>query len=269
MKALIDSDSILYKVCCSVEEKTIWNECEHEAGIEDEPIVTYSSDLDSCISLFNGIIENILFATECDDYELHFTGNSNFRNTNPLGYKANRKELRKPLLFNELKEYALNAHKGILNEEIEADDMVVYLKTKYPEDYLLCAIDKDVLYQTPGTHYDYNNDKVITVDEKDAIRFLYYQCLVGDTSDGYIGCRGVGKVNANKLLGDVKHKLTNLEYATELYRTVEDAYIKKGHTIDDFLNTLKLADMHQIDVINNKVKIRGIKHPTDPFNTGV
>lgn len=34
--------------------------------------------------------------------------------------------------------------------------MVVYLKTTHPLQYVLCAIDKDVLYQTEGNHYNYN-----------------------------------------------------------------------------------------------------------------
>lgn len=263
MTALIDADSLLYKVAFAVEATTVWNENEYECGIDEEKEVTYDSDFPMMCSHIDGLIENILVATDCDDYELHLTSNSNFRDSNPLGYKDNRKELRKPMYFKELKEYLINEHKATLNEGIEADDMVVYLKTKYYDKYILCAIDKDVLYQTEGTHYNYNTDEIITVNYIDTIKFKYFQCLAGDPSDGYKGCKNIGKVKAKAIVDSIDVRSKDFEY--ELYNLVLETFIKQGHDEEYLLNTLRLADMHQFD----GEKVVEICKPTSTINTGL
>lgn len=249
MKALIDADSLVYKVACAIEEVTFWNECEYEVGLEEEKQVTYNTDLSVAYNTVEGLIDNILFATECDDYELHLTGNHNFRYDNPLGYKEHRVDLRKPLGFYELRDYLVTTHNAVIHNGIEADDIVVYLKTKYPEDYLLCAIDKDVLYQTVGTHYNYGNDTIVTVKEHEALRFMYYQALVGDVTDGYKGCKGIGKVKAAKVLDEIifKMSMTLKEYEVLLYKKTLETFEKCGHNEEYLINTLRLASMHQFD----------------------
>lgn len=238
MLALVDADSLIYRVACAIEEKTIWNEAEFEAGLEDELIVTYETNIKQAKSTVDGLIENILFATGCDGYELWLTGKTNFRDDNPLGYKANRKDIRRPEGYSEIKQHLIDKHGAKLQEGLEADDIVVYLKTTYPDDYILCAIDKDVLLQTVGTHYNYGNDTEVTVNEVEAIRFAYYQTLVGDPVDGYKGCPGIGKVKGGKLLNDLTDE-------SEMWSVVVETYEKKGLTIDDAINTMRLANMHQ------------------------
>jgi len=238
MLSLVDADSLLYRVACAIEEKVLWNENEYEAGLEDELIVTYSTNNDQLITTIDGLIDNILFATGCDDYELWLTGSSNFRYDNPLGYKENRKEIRKPEGYDLLKQHLIDNHKAKLIEGLEADDVVVHLKTKHPDDYILCAIDKDVLFQTVGTHYNYGNDTEVTINEEEAIRFAYWQTLVGDPTDGYKGCKNIGKVKATKALKDIDN-----EY--DMWQVVVGLYEKQGMTEEDAINTMRLANMHQ------------------------
>lgn len=238
MLALIDADSLIYKVAFAIEDKFIWNECEVDAGLEEEYVVTYDTNIPLAKETLDNYIENILFATGCDGYELHLTGNSNFRYDNPLGYKEHRKDARKPLGFKELFDYLVTEYKAKVHEYMEADDVVVYLKTKYPEDFILCAIDKDVLYQTEGDHYNYSTDDVVSVTKVEATRFAYWQTLVGDTSDGYKGCPQIGKVKATKLLKDIDD-----EY--EMWLVTKEQFEKKGFDEDYVINMMRLANMHQ------------------------
>jgi len=73
--------------------------------------------------------------------------------------------------------------------------------------YFLCSPDKDVLNAIEGTHYNYFSSNRFDIQphfqtntKEDALRFPYYQALMGDATDNIKGANGVGKVKANKLL---------------------------------------------------------------------
>ena len=254
MVALIDADSILYKTCFAIEDKTWWNEFDCVVDKTLEKDITYSTDLETLFTTAEGIIYNILEATDCDEYLLCIgDGTKNFRFDNPLGYKNNRTELRKPEGFDELVTYFkenLNAT-VIGNNLIEVDDYVVHLKTHFPNDYTLCAIDKDVLYQTVGTHYNYNRDEWVKVTKREAIEFKYYQALVGDTSDGYKGCKGIGDKKAREILNSLKNPTVSIkDYDKYLFENLQNTFNKSGHNLEYFINTLQLADMHQFNGVS-------------------
>lgn len=246
MIALVDADSLLYRVGFAIEDKVIWNEMEFLAGQDKEAEVEYYTNLPLVIKTFDQQIDNILFATECKDAVLVLSGASNFRMELPTEYKANRESARKPLAYDELRKHLIENYSHYEANGMEADDYVVFLKTKYPEDYILCAIDKDVLYQTEGTHYNYFNDSEITVTKEEAIKFAYFQTLTGDTTDGYIGCPSIGKVKAEKLLAEA-------ETEKEMWDIVVQAYESKGLSEEEAVWTMRLANMHQFD--GNKIQL--------------
>ena len=96
MIALIDADSLLYKVGFAIEDKVIWNEQEVALGLE-EPEIEYYTDIEQCKTTFEQMVDNIVFATDCDSAYLVFSGKGNFRLDLPSSYKENRSETRKPL----------------------------------------------------------------------------------------------------------------------------------------------------------------------------
>ena len=240
MKALVDADSLLYKVGFALEDKVIWNEMEVISGLEEEMDIDYFTNIEQCYRTFDQFIDNILFATDCDSPLLVFSGKGNFRLDFPIDYKTNRKDSRKPLGYSELLEYAEGKYETRTPIGMEADDFVVYIKTTYPEDYILCAIDKDVLYQTVGTHYNYGKDEEVTVGAWDATWFAYYQTLTGDTSDGYKGCVGIGDKKARKILDGLKSE-------RELWEAVVEAYESKEQSEEEAIWTMRLANMHQFN----------------------
>jgi DNA polymerase-1 len=254
MIALVDADSIVYRVICSIEDKVIWNQAEIEVDPTIEPDVSYTSNFKQCKETFDEFVEGILHYTGCDDIQLVFTGKNNFRYKNPLGYKQNRKNLRKPLNFKELMEYVFSKYPdSIMCEDYEADDYVVYLKTKQPDDYLLCAIDKDVLFQTEGTHYNFGTGEEIWVSPLEAIRFAYFQTLTGDVTDGYKGCPGIGKVRAEKILeqAETEYEEEGGNQEAIYWKHIVKTYESKGLTEEDAINTMRLANMHQLVEVGN------------------
>lgn len=237
MDALIDADSLLYKVGFTLEEKVIWNEPEWLAGFE-APVIEYYTDSIRSLYLFDKMVDNILFATDCDSAYLVFSGEGNFRLDLPTEYKGNRAASRKPINYDQLLDHALENYTAAVIDGMEADDFVVYLKTSKPEDYILCAIDKDVLFQTEGTHYNYHNDSNITVTKEEAIYYAYYQTLTGDTVDGYKGCPNIGPVKAKSILKGLKTE-------KEMWDAVVKTYEDRGLTFENALWTMRLANMHQ------------------------
>lgn len=239
MLALIDADSLLYKVGFAIEDKTVWNEFDVEAGLEDSPDTTLSTDLDQCYQTFDRLVENIIFAVDADEHLLVFSGGHNFRYDFPIDYKVNRTDARKPEGYDQILEHAKLNWDTYTTDGIEADDYVVWYKDNHDE-VILCAIDKDVLYQTVGTHYNYNKDEEVTTDEDDAIRYAYQQTLSGDTSDGYRGCKGIGEKRAIKILDGCDSEL-------EMWEATIATYESKGQTAEEALWTMRLANMHQFD----------------------
>ena len=250
MVALIDADSLMYRAGFSFDEKTTWNEIELSLGKEVVPDISLSADLLLAKNAIDATIENIKFKTGCDDVELWVTGKGNFRYNELPTYKGKRVNVRKPLEYQNLYNYLLTKYHANCADGVEADDVVVWKKTTLPLKYILCAIDKDVLYQTVGCHYNYGRDEFITVDEDKAIRFFWFQVLTGDGVDGYKGCKGIGKVKANKILDEAESMDGSLNdnYRSLVWKTYEEV----GLEYDYFIATCRVASMHQIVGESNK-----------------
>ena len=119
---------------------------------------------------------------------------------------------------------------------MEADDLVsVYhdpLKT------IICSPDKDVLYQNKGIHYNYGKAETVIVDDIEAMRFLWKQMLMGDSTDGIQGIPKVGEKTANAWLQSPN---TNQMPMFVLEKYVEKFGYAEG--ISKFAETFKLVYM--------------------------
>ena len=117
-----------------------------------------------------------------------------------MGYKANRKSpsiigLRdlKIMVMNRLKAWVL------LVPNVEADDVVNYYAREH--NYMVAAIDKDVINANPTYSYDYNKFKwIVPKSQVEIEKWYLFQTLLGDTTDNVEGAPGVGKVGAEKVM---------------------------------------------------------------------
>lgn len=252
--ALIDADTIVFGACVQNEYCT-----EEDIGVGEVKFVEkWDINIEDAFQHATDKITSILNYTGCKDFELHFTsGRDSFRYTRvDPEYKANRlnSDKRTPAGLSELKNLFTSRFpdKAFIWKEWEADDIVVFKKVNHYDDYILCAVDKDVLYTIPGTHFNYYSStqhkidmKFIEVDEFRATRHHYIQVLTGDTGDNVIGLKGVGPKTAEKILGKYYDHKT-------LWKKVVEEYELKGRGELEAIKNMRFVNMHQLVYNDNK-----------------
>ena len=179
--AIIDSDSIYFRVCYKTKKK---------------------NEIRKNIDVMMKEIEGQCLMP--DVMKVAIKGRGNFRKDLYDGYKMNRKELEP-----DMKEALTYAHGYMVSKwgaveanGMEADDLVsiwAYEARENEDAYVIVGIDKDLL-QIPGNHYNFVKKEHQFVDDDAAHLKLMTQCLTGDTSDNIPGLKGIGPVKAAKML---------------------------------------------------------------------
>ncbi len=235
--ALIDADTIAFGAC---------SVCEYSYYDIEAKEDKFDINIDDALSHALEKIDQILASTGCKDAELYFTSGLHFRYTVDPDYKSNRKDMHRPQGLYEVKTKLLEEYNGAICTEYEADDMVVYLKKKNPDKYILTAVDKDVLNCIPGKHFNYYSSiqyniqpKFIETNKQDALMFNYLQAIIGDTNDGIKGVPGIGPAKAKKFIN-------NSMTEQEMWLGVVKAFESKGLSILDAMTTVQLVSMHQL-----------------------
>lgn len=147
------------------------------------------------------------------------TGKGNFRYAVYPEYKGNRRGAIRPKWELEVKDYLVSTWSANYSDGCEADDMLGVRQCELSVDddnSVIVTIDKD-LNMIPGGHYNFVKKEKFYVTPEEGIRFFYYQLLVGDPTDNLKGCKGIGKVKAERLLSDGASE-------EEWFDIVRDAY---------------------------------------------
>lgn len=152
---------------------------------------------------FNDSIARIIDATGADKAILALSDPNranNWRIKVLPTYKANRANARSPMLRKYIEQYARDNYECISKDTLEGDDVLGILATRKSKDEMvICTIDKD-LKTIPGFHYNFGKRELFEVTPEEADYWHLYQTLVGDATDNYDGCPGVGPVGAKKIL---------------------------------------------------------------------
>ena len=219
MIALVDGDIVQYR--CA------WASNNDPVGI--------------AIARTDEMIDQILNDTKADTFEIYLSDDStnNFRYQIDPTYKANRKNLARPVWYREIKEHLFDKWNAELSLGMEADDSLGIQQTKYNadsgldcntgEESIICSIDKDLM-QIPGNHYNFVKKQFHTVEFIDGTRQLYLQLLIGDTSDNVKGVMGIGPVKAGKLLNHITNKYQMFEVVRDLYND-DERLLKNGQLL--------------------------------------
>ena len=157
-----------------------------------------------------------------DRLELFLTGKENFRNTLATikGYKANRKDSRKPIHYKGIRRYLRNRWGAEVIEGYEADDKVAMLAHQYgydPERLLIVSMDKD-LRTVPGGHFHFKRRTIEVLSENDALVNFYRQLITGDTVDNIGGCYRAGEKAAQTAILPGMTETAMYDAALDLYR---------------------------------------------------
>ena len=233
---LIDGDIVAYKAALACEQAINWG----------DDLWTLHADLGKAKAHVDETIAAWVKTFAADVVKIALTGSENFRKSILPSYKENRKDQRKPTVLRELKKHLVCGYGATCMVGLEADDVLgIWETTPVPasETPVIISIDKD-FNQIPG--YVFNPDKdqgPRTITEAQADYWHLYQTLIGDKTDGYNGCPGIGPVKAEKILMD--EKLWNTEFTTFSVSTAWEAvvatYVKAGLGYDEALRQARVA----------------------------
>ena len=196
-EVLIDGDLLVY-ACCSAAEY----------GNELADV-----HLDKILDAIDNKIIYIKNRTNSKKVRMFFSGKNNFRFAVMPEYKANREFVERPYYLDAAKAYATHKWDAEIHDSLEADDMMCIYQDQRGGTTIIATIDKDML-QCRGHHYRWETvhkgesftivegagglrveNKVSATTGKitKAIKgngplFLCWQLLVGDPTDGIMGC---------------------------------------------------------------------------------
>jgi 5'-3' exonuclease len=220
---LIDGDQFLFKASIAVEKETKWDDQNH---------VLYSNSNEAWDVLV-GMLDRIFERFETKEHALTFSAPPNFRFDVWPDYKGAR-DPRKPLCYATLREKVEGEYNCVAMEGLEADDVMGILATKPGKTQrIIISQDKD-MRTIPTTVW--NGKETYNISQAEADYFHMYQTLIGDTSDGYKGCPGIGPKKAEAML-----QFSDLQEHRPLWPRVLEAYTKAGLTEADALTQARLA----------------------------
>lgn len=200
---LIDLDVIVFKVCCEKKQDayTIAHFGDQTTRTQDD----VARELDQYMN-------NLFRDTQATHYLGFLTNSRSFRYDIYPEYKANRKNAVKPQFFNEMKEYLRTKYGAIAHDKLEADDLLAICHKHY-NGSVLVSTDKDML-QSPGVHYNPSKNKYSTVTVEEGDYNLWYQVMVGDSTDNIKGLPKVGDKGATAIL---THKSSDISNACQTF----------------------------------------------------
>ncbi len=148
----------------------------------------------------------------------------NFRYELYPEYKANRRELEKPVHFNAVANYFNLVYKVTGVAGMEPDDALA-IRANQLRDFCIVTIDKD-LDTVPGWHYDPVKRTKYMVTPDAAEHYFYNQILTGDRADNITGLYQVGPAKADKILAGCNDPI-------DMWQKVIRAYKEQGRPESD------------------------------------
>jgi DNA polymerase-1 len=257
---LIDADVLRYQLAFSNTKSF---------QFDDEEDATEIINPEKAKTDLEGYIQDLLYTLGADDFLLPLSVSTNFRKGIYPDYKANRYGKPKPALWYALDGFLMDmyADKIITREYLEGDDILGLLAThpnpkRCPDKRIIVSIDKD-MQTVPGRLYNPMKPDLgtRTISIHDANLFWMKQTLMGDTTDNYPGCKGVGPKKADELLNPIHETLLDSDpedHLTALWNAVYETFEAKGFTGQDALTQARLARILRhgdYDYKTNEVKL--------------
>lgn len=226
MHILIDADMIVFRACSTIETPINWYDdlwtlhadAAEAKGIVDNLVLTITDKVLHHYKYEGNYKIIMCFSDREDNFRKHIY---------PL-YKANRAGKRKPSGYYGVVKWCEENYDCYSKAGLEADDCIGILATTYPDSVIVSG-DKD--FKTIPSHfYNFLSDTYFDLSEEEADYWHMYQTLVGDTTDNYAGCPGIGAVTAKRLLDE-----------DSSWQHVVATFKKKGLTESDALLQARVA----------------------------
>lgn len=227
---LLDADIIAYKIASTAEKRYQFPGCEPSVMLQDWAEVT--PRIDAEVNKLTKKLETseVMVCLSCPTAE-------NWRLDILPTYKGNRKGTVRPTYLAAVKDYLAAEYPSYRRPTLEADDIMGILST-HPTlikgKKVIVSEDKD-MKTIPGWLFNPAKDKAPRlIDGMEAEWWHYHQTLVGDTTDGYTGCPGIGPVKASKIIAASMAGVDEWEHITA-------AFVSKGLTEADALIQARVA----------------------------
>ena len=164
-----------------------------------------------------------------DECYLSPTDKSNYRFKIYPEYKANRKNVVKPVHFEALRAFAIRHMGAVVCTGMEADDMLCIRAHEIGlDEVVIISVDKD-MKQVPCRHYDWRKKSpILHVTPWEGWCLFYTQLLTGDTVDNIKGCPKIGPAKAAAALKDCTTEEQLLDTCLQLYIKQYDGDTKEG-----------------------------------------
>lgn len=247
---LIDADILAYKVAAMNEEEVDFGDGGKALHLAPEKV---NSDIKSILHGYMRDLNGDSFQICLSDPKL------NWRKSLDETYKSNRKATKKPILLDQTKAYLYDMYSSSVIEWLEADDVMGIMATnpKNKNEVVIVSEDKD-MRTIPGLvyHPHHSDQGIMDITKTDANRFLLWQTLTGDQTDGYPGCPGIGKSN------DYVLDLMTLTKPASMWDCVIDAYASKGLTEKHAIHQARLACICRYDNWNAEKRRVRLWNPT-------
>lgn len=208
MQSLIDADIVCYRCAASANDDT----------------------LDVACLRADNMMQEIIETTESSSYKGFISGANNFRFQIYPEYKANRRDMVRPVHLQPVQEFLIQEWRCKVTNGYEADDA---LGMEQGGDTIICSIDKD-LRQIPGKHYNIVTKQQEVVTELGGKFNFYLQLILGDRSDNIMGYDGKARQTIPKFLQNDVDLLYNCSSEQEMfnhvywmYQTADNPYVER------------------------------------------
>lgn len=165
-------------------------------------------------------------------------------------YKAIRNSVERPVHLYDIKDYLAETYETARWTALEADDVMGILATnpEATDERIIVSADKDLMGVPARLHrpavYHWQGGlirKAMTIDitPLEAIRFHFWQTIVGDMTDGYPGAYGIGYKSI------YAQDVIEADSEEEAWGIVLEAFASVGKSEDDAVRQARLARILQ------------------------
>ena len=193
--ALIDADIVAFRAAALAD-----GDDPFEPGTKRKDMT-----LDDCEQIARFQISEIMHECATDQAVLVWSPDDrkNFRKSVSKSYKQSRAPGSKPRYYWDLVQSMRSEFTSIDVGGMEGDDLLGILQTgDFYEDTIIVSSDKDML-TIPGRSYNHVRHEFQDVSVNQANWYWMFQTLMGDSTDGYPGAKGIGRVKAERMLPKV------------------------------------------------------------------
>jgi len=255
---LIDADGDIYAEACQA-----------QFNVDGKPMQSKSEE--DCMRSLTGLWEKYMDICDADGAILFLTddGGRNWRKKILPTYKGNRSASDRPILLSRLRQLSQDQSvSGFVSRRVrnlEADDLCGIASTSMRREGRVTPIivsqDKDMktipgLLWNPRPTALGQKREIECITDEDAFRNHQLQVLMGDSTDNYPGCPGIGPKRAITFI----NSCAGLEQR-DVWEGVEGRFIEKGLTKEDALLQARVSYiLQEKDWDKNTGKVR-LWHP--------